>query len=63
MLVGLSIIEPRYPRLGGKIVNGLWVPILPSKVEGVRGGGNGGGHGAGILKRIGYLQYKKKIVV
>jgi hypothetical protein len=36
---------------------------LLSKVEGVRGGGDGGGHYAGILKRIGYMEYKKKNVV
>ena len=36
---------------------------LPSTVEAVRGGGDGGGHYDGILKRIGYLEYKKKNVV
>jgi hypothetical protein len=36
---------------------------LPSKVEGVCGVGNGGGHYTGILKRIGYLEYKKENAV
>ena len=36
---------------------------LPLKVEGVRCGGDGGGHYVGILKRIGYLEYKKENVV
>ena len=36
---------------------------LPSKVEGLRGGDNGGGHYASILQRIGYMEYKKENIV